>query len=195
MINQEKYHDLPDEELVTLTLENQNIFSILIERYEEKLKQYVRRITNISEEEIEDVLQEVFIKMYKNLNGFNLDLSFSSWSYRITHNHVISHFRKKNTRPQGISVEELNDTVLENLHTDINIDKDVDRTILKESLLKAISKLDEKYQEVIILNFFEERSYEEISDILQKPIGTVGTLLNRAKGQLKEILLKGTYDA
>ena len=83
-----------DAELVELALENQAYFSDIVYRYQTKLTYYIRRLSNFPDEEIEDILQDVFIKVYKNLNDFDQSLKFSSWIYRITHNEVISKYRK-----------------------------------------------------------------------------------------------------
>jgi DNA-directed RNA polymerase specialized sigma24 family protein len=67
-----------DIEIIKKTLENQDSFSLIIERYEEKLRRYIRRITNVRNEEIDDLLQDIFISVYENLNSFNPDMQFSS---------------------------------------------------------------------------------------------------------------------
>ena len=83
-----------DNELVTLTLENKDNFSYLIERYEKKLYRYIWRLTGLSKECCEDILQETFIKIYRNINNFDQRLKFSSWAYRITHNEALNYVRK-----------------------------------------------------------------------------------------------------
>ena len=96
--------NLSDAELVKLSLANQNDFLYLVDRYKGKLMNYIRRLTNINDDDAEDILQEVFIKVYLNLNDFNADLKFSSWIYRITHNQVISNHRRLKARPEGYAV-------------------------------------------------------------------------------------------
>jgi len=174
-----------DEELITLVLENQGYYRCLIERYESKIARYIKRISGGSKEDIEDLLQEIFIKIYQNLNDFDKSLKFSSWVYRIAHNHVISEFRKKKSRPQSVAGEEI-DEFLYNIASELNIEKDINDNDLRKDIKKVLTQLDFKYREVLILKFLEEKSYEEISDILRKPIGTVGTLINRAKKQFKK---------
>ncbi|HNV97221.1 MAG TPA: sigma-70 family RNA polymerase sigma factor [bacterium] len=178
-----------DEELVISAFSNEDSFSELINRYEKKLFNYIKRISNLSKEDIEDILQEVFIKVYRNLNGFDADLKFSSWIYRITHNEVITNFRKFNSRPKFFDLN-INDDILESIKSDFNIEKDLDSYILREKLKEVLQKMDVKYREVLILKFFEFKDYNEISDIIKKPIGTVGTLINRAKKQFRDILIK-----
>jgi len=130
-------------------------------------------------EEAEDITQEVFLKVFKNLYSFNPQLKFSSWIYRIAHNETVN-WLKKNSRYKKESLDE-NDYLVDTIHDDTDMIKQLD---LKSDLTKinqVIAKLPEKYREVIILKFLEEKSYEEISDILKKPISTIGVLINRAR--------------
>lgn len=187
MVDNQLYALKTDSQLVAMTLANQDNFLYLVQRYEEKLLRYTLRISNISYEEGQDVLQEVFIKVYKNLNNFDQSLKFSSWIYRIAHNEVISHYRKAKIRPEPATWI-FDPEGLEKIISDLDINQEVDRELLKNQVGKVLNKLDPKYREVLILRFLEEQDYREISDILKKPVGTVGTLLNRAKKQFKEIL-------
>jgi RNA polymerase sigma-70 factor (ECF subfamily) len=187
MQSNNNYANLSDEEVIKLVLKNQEIFSCLIERYENKLLRYIGRITNLSPDDQEDVLQEIFIKVYKNLNDFDTDLKFSSWIYRIAHNEIISNFRKRKRRPEYTPGEE-NEVLLKNIISEINLEKDLDTEYLKENIYKILDKIDEKYKEVLILKYFESKDYKEISDILKKPMGTVATLLNRAKQEFQKEL-------
>ena len=177
-----------DEELVTLTLENQNYFVYIIQRYEGKLLSYIRRISNLGEE-AEDVLQEVFIKVYQNLNGFDPKLKFSSWIYRIAHNQVISNYRKIKARPQG-SVLDLEEGGLENIADEFDLIGQIEQASLRENIFKILDKMDQKYKEILVLKFLEEKDYKEISDILKKPMGTVASMISRAKKQFQEELEK-----
>ncbi|MFW5888479.1 MAG: RNA polymerase sigma factor [Patescibacteria group bacterium] len=169
-----------DEELVAKTLKNRDDFVYLINRYESRLYNYIRRITNVPPDEAEDILQDIFIKVFRNLNDFDQDLKFSSWIYRIAHNQVISNFRKRKARPENYSVE-LSEGLIQTLAGSLDIEKETDRKLLKENIIKGLGKIDKKYREVLMLRFLEEKSYEEISDILMKPKGTIATLLNKAK--------------
>lgn len=169
-----------DEELVQLILENQSYFSFLMERYEKRLLAYILRISNVSHQEAEDVLQDVFIKVYQNLNDFDLDLKFSSWIYRITHNQVISNYRKRRSRDKDLAID-IDDAELENFASDLDIIRDIDEKFLRQNIFKILDNLDIKYREVLVLKFLEEKNYREISDIIKKPMGTVATLINRAK--------------
>ena len=177
---------LSDEEIVRLTLEDKDNFLYLIKRYEGKLSRYINRIAGLSKEDIEDILQEVFIKTYQNINSFDKDLKFSSWIYRITHNEVIDNYRKKQSRPQMITYD--NELILNNIISDLDISRELDQKYLRANISQLLGSLDLKYREVLVLKFLEEKEYKEISDILKKPMGTVATLINRAKKQFLEKL-------
>lgn len=188
----EEISQLSDSELVKLTLENQDNFVYLVNRYKHKLRSYISRLTNLDPEDIEDVLQEVFIKVYLNLNGFNDDLKFSSWIYRITHNQVISGHRKLKARPEGYAVN-LDDELARGLLAETDISGEIDSLIVKEKISLALERISSRYREVLVLKFMEEKSYQEISDILKKPLGTVASLMNKAKKEFKQALLKVNF--
>jgi RNA polymerase sigma-70 factor (ECF subfamily) len=176
-----------DEELVALTLKNQDFFSCLVERYEPKLMRYVMRISAATREDAEDLLQDVFIKVYRNLNDFDQKLKFSSWIYRIAHNQVVSQWRKTKVRPQVLKFE-ADEDFLKFIATDEDLARDTERKFSGEEVRKMIENLNEKYKEVLVLKFLEGKDYKEISDILEKPLGTVATLINRAKKQFRKIV-------
>jgi len=171
-----------DKELVKLSLKNKDFFAYIIDRYEDKLLRYIKRITNLREDDLIDILQDIFLKVYLNLNDFDSRLSFSSWIYRIAHNQVIDTYRKNKSRPHGNSID-VEDEVLENFMNDFDFTKNLDLFFLKENVDNILNKLSYKYKEILVLKFFEEKSYKEISDILRKPLGTVAVLINRAKKQ------------
>lgn len=179
-----------DEELVELLLINQHFYLCLMKRYEDKLMRYIRRISNFSLEEAEDVLQEVFLKVYQNINNFDSKLKFSSWIYRITHNQVVSCHRRKEVRPKAYDLSNEEFDIFDTLVSEIDLESDIDQDYLRQNLNKVLENIDEKYREVLVLKYWEQKNYQEISDILKKPIGTVGTLLNRAKQKFKSELVK-----
>lgn len=176
-----------DEELVALTLENQDFFSCIVERYESKLTRYIRRISAATREDTEDLLQEIFVKVYRNLNDFDTSFKFSSWIYRIAHNQVISGWRKTKSRPPVLKFE-ADEDFLKFIAADEDVAGDVERKFTGEEVRRIISELDGKYKEVLVLKFLEGKDYQEISDILEKPLGTVATLINRAKKQFAKIV-------
>ncbi len=176
-----------DKELIKLTLDDKEAFLPLMRRYEERLFRYILRISNFSHEEAEDILQDVFIAVYRNLNNYDEKLSFSSWAYRIAHNKTISKYRFKKARPETVNLEK---TDLSKLFSNIDIEKEIDNKIITSKVLGTLKLLKESYKEIIILKYLEEKSYQEISDILKKPIGSVATNLKKAKECFKKHWLK-----
>jgi RNA polymerase sigma-70 factor (ECF subfamily) len=179
-----------DLHFITLALEKPEEYLHIVKKYEEKLKRYIHRVSQVSQEEAEDILQEVFIKSYLHLREYNPEIAlFSSWLYRITRNEAISAFRKKSSRPFLLSLFIKNDYGEEELR-EIADTADTHASFTqkeeKENLEKIIHSLPEKYRDVIILKYLEEKSYEEISDILKLPLGTVSVLLSRAKKLLAQ---------
>ena len=183
----EKFNKKTDEELAVMAEGNIAVFEELISRYEKKLMRYIARIANFSNEENEEVLQEIFIKVWKNINSFSSDLKFSSWIYRIAHNETISIYRKAKSR--GISDQvELNDELF--LPSKIDFVKELDDKISSHNIQNVLLEMDTKSREILVLKFLEEQSYEEISDILKLPMGTIATRINRAKEKFRGILNK-----
>lgn len=181
------FSQLSDEKLVELICSDQiNLYEILIKRYQEKLLRYAYYLTN-NWQEAEDIVQETFIKTYENLFRFNLKKKFSSWLYRICHNEAINFLKRK--RINFIANAEIYlKEVLDNEES--SLDKLI-RQSNKRAVKKALQKMPLIYKEVLILYFFEEKKYEEISDILRQPINTVATRIRRAKAMLKKILSGG----
>ena len=180
---------MTDEQLVSQTLEHKEAFGVLVRRYSDKLTRYIQRLGVFRREDAEDVLQNVFIKAYRNLNGFDPSLKFSSWIYRITHNEAMSFFRSRKARPEGSLIGD-SEIVLDVLPSLLDIESEASKSLDSDILRKALYKLDAKYRDVLVLRYFEEREYNEISDILQVPVSTVGTLISRAKKKLKEYFAK-----
>jgi len=170
-----------DEELVEEIINGRKeLFSIIVERYETKLKRYIYSITN-RKQELDDILQSVFLKAYVNLPTFNKSLKFSSWIYRIAHNESINligsgFIQKFVSLPDWFPFESKK-----------NLEEEVVDKHMKETLKKCVEKLDIKYKEPMVLFFYEEKTYEEISDILRVPVRNVGVLIHRGKLKVKDI--------
>jgi RNA polymerase sigma-70 factor (ECF subfamily) len=177
----EKYSDA---ELVMQSKEQVDFFSCLYDRYEKQLLRYVRRMGIVSDEEAEDILQESYFKIWKNLNAFDPSLKFSSWIYRIVHNQAISCLRKKKAFGRDQTSDFNEEKYAESAETDeMNVPE-----ILQEkerNVQDTLNILPQKYREVLILRYFEDMSYEEISDVLKIPEGTVATRIRRAKNAFR----------
>jgi len=163
-----------------------------MERYQIPLFHYIRRLTQLPKEDVEDLLQEVFIKIYQKLNEYNELLKFSSWAYRIAHNHIVDFFRKVGARPKTNSLEDYDLEKL--LKSETDVAKDLGSKDCLEKMKVCLEKLPLKYKEVLVLRFLEEKNYEEIMDILRKPKGTVATLIVRGREMLSANMKKEGND-
>lgn len=181
--------DLTDQQLVEKALQDISYFKILVDRYHQQIKRFVMRISNIDEDESHDVLQEVFIKAWKNIESYNPAFSFSSWLYSIARNETINYY-KKHIKKTADNTLQVSTEQLESIAEHFDQSGDFDRKLQKKRVVDAIQQLDEKYREIIILHFFEHKSYREVSDILKLPLGTVNSMFKKAN----QILFSKLYD-
>ncbi len=178
------FQETSDNKLVELSKKNPDFFGVLVSRYQGKLFGYIRKISYFSKEDVEDILQEVFIKVYRSLNLFDGDLKFSTWIYQIARNATIDAIRKKHSRPQTVWMEEAD--MVKIFKSNVDLKRQLEKKEDGENIRKIIDSLPYKYKEVMILRFLEEKTYEEIVDIIQKPKGTVAALINRGKKIMSE---------
>ena len=143
-------------------------------------------------ESVEDIVQDVFLKVYVNLNAYDSSKSFSSWIYRIAHNETIN-FWRKNKRKNDLIVSLDSESALGNLRDGRNVETEVFGKINGGMALRALEDINEKYRDAIVMNHLEEASYREISEKLEVPIGTVGTLISRGRKILREHLESGRF--
>jgi RNA polymerase sigma-70 factor, ECF subfamily len=184
------YEDMTDEALVKSSLQYEEAFYYLIKRYEPVLLRYIHRMTQAGREEAEDLLQDVYIKVYRNLNGFDTGMKFSAWVYRITHNEIISQYRKKRRDRFHVELDADNPDARALKHfliDTLNVESDFLNNEKAAAVRSALNDLSPEYRDVLLLRFFEGLNYEEIGDVLCKPPGTVATLINRAKTKFKKI--------
>ena len=168
-----------DKELVIAAKKNPDEFQAIVTRYWGRLFSYIRRMSYFSQEDIEDILQEVFIKIYRYLNDYDEGMTFSTWVYQITRNTVIDEIRKRKARPQTIWLE--NEDLVKVLKSSLSLEKEYFDNDALEKIKEIITQMPDKYREVLILRFIEEKSYEEIVDIVQLPKGTIASLINRGR--------------
>lgn len=177
--------DLTDEQLALLVQQgDKEKFGLLMDRYKGKLSRYGRRFLS-NPDNIEDVVQEVFIKTYENIQSFNTGQRFSPWIYRIAHNTYVNALKKMSRGPLYFFDFDL--LVPHLTYEDPNV-KRREQTEILELLDKSLSKLNSNYREIITLYYQEDLSYQEIAEVLRIPLGTVGIRLKRAKEALRQHL-------
>jgi RNA polymerase sigma-70 factor (ECF subfamily) len=171
-----------DEELVeAVCAGNKQLYEEIINRYQNKLHRYATYLTK-DDQVGADVVQNAFIKAYINLNSFNTPKKFSSWIYRIAHNEAINILQKNKNQVQ------LNEQL------DYDSGQDLEEDFIKNEIIESTNNcLDQmplKYKVPLSLYYLEEKSYEEISDILRLPTSTIGTHISRAKKIMKALCQK-----
>lgn len=174
--------DHSDEEIAHLVQQgNIRAFGVIVDRYEAKLRRYASKFL-FGYEDAQDHVQDVFLKAYTHIQGFDTKRRFSPWIYRIAHNTFINAIKRngKETVP-FFNPDELFPHPVAKEETD----SDALHQELKEALEQCLDKLDPKYREPLVLSFFEELSYKEIADVLRIPTSTVGVRIRRAKQQLR----------
>ena len=148
-------------------VERENAFRELITLYKERLYWHIRKIV-ISHDDTDDVLQNTFIKVYRNIDNFKGDSKLFSWMYRIATNEAITHLNKNAKRMQ-ITSEEVKTHAINNLQADVHFDGNE----IQIKLQKAIATLPEKQQMVFNMKYFDSLKYKEISEILETSEGAL----------------------
>jgi RNA polymerase sigma-70 factor (ECF subfamily) len=174
--------NISDEVLVVkVRKENKDLYEEIVNRYQSKLLRYATYLIS-DEVKAADVVQEAFIKAYINLNGFNKNRKFSSWIYRIVHNEAMNEVKKYHKEsPIDKDMD---------WSSSIDLEDEFDKKKIAEMVRKCLYDMPILYSEPLVLYFIEDYSYDDISDILRLPIGTVGTRINRAKVLMKKICQK-----
>jgi RNA polymerase sigma-70 factor (ECF subfamily) len=169
---------------------DKNAFGDIIELYKDKVFQICYRMLG-NRHEAEDVAQEAFIRAYVNIHRYNMEYKFSTWLYRIATNLCIDRIRKR--KPDYYLDAEVPGTDGLNMYSQIPSEgklpeEDVESMELQAMIQREISKLPEKYRAVIVLKYIEELSLNEISEILELPLGTVKTRIHRGREALRKQL-------
>jgi len=173
------YGAFTDEQLVReIRSKDQELYTNIVNRYKIKLMRYAKYLV-YDEHKAADVVQETFIKAFINLNGFDTRKKFSGWIYRIAHNEAMN-LVKKYHRESPFSPD-----------FDPQSSEDVEGEFTKNEIINkthdCLTQMPIMYSEPLVLYYLEDKPYDEISDILRLPIGTVGARINRAKGLMKII--------
>ncbi len=160
------------------------IFGALIERYEQKMIRYAKKFL-FDDTNATDLVQDVFIKAYEHIDSFDSAKKFSPWLYRIAHNCFINEIKRKLHEP--LLVFDM-DVFFPGVPTGSPEEKAIEKE-LQVALDACINDMEQKYREVLILFYYEELSYAEISEVLRIPVATVGMRISRAKKALRKSIL------
>ncbi|QLG43943.1 RNA polymerase sigma factor [Costertonia aggregata] len=159
-------------------------FEVLVNTYKERLYWHIRRIV-LNHNDTDDILQNTFIKIYKNINSFKGESRLFSWMYRIATNESLS-FLKQKSKKLGVSHIDHQERMVNNLQADVYFEGDT----IQLELQKAIATLPEKQKLVFNMKYYQELKYEEISEILETSVGGLKAsyhlAVKKIEGYLKE---------
>ena len=175
---------LSDEEIaVRVQKGDTDAFGEIVERYAKKLERYARKFL-FDRDDSDDLVQEVFIKAFINIQSFTVTRRFSPWLYRIAHNEFMNALqaRKRHALPFFDP-----DTLFPHPVAQETADQETNILDLRNTLDRCLDKIDAKYREVLVLHYFEELDYQEIADVLHIPVSTVGVRLLRGRSLLQKL--------
>ena len=169
---------LSEREIIILVKRgNKEAYQAIVERYM-KRAYYIALGFVRNPQDALDISQEAFIKAFRRIKSFDIERPFFPWFYKLMKNFCLDHLKRR-SRIQEVPLEE--SRVLKEEHEDRE---------MKEVLWKGIESLPVEQRETIILRYFQQLSYQEISEITGKPVGTVMSSLFYAKKRLKETIKK-----
>ncbi|CAN5245934.1 sigma-70 family RNA polymerase sigma factor [soil metagenome] len=160
----------------------QSAFRHLVSEYKERLYWHIRNMVK-DHQDADDVLQNTFIKVYRNIGGFKGDSKLYSWMYRIATNEAITFLNSK-ARKLQISSEDYQNNILNQLESDVYFEGDE----IQLKLQKAIATLPQKQQEVFNMKYFQELKYREMAEILETSEGALKASYHIATKKIEEFL-------
>jgi RNA polymerase sigma factor (sigma-70 family) len=180
-----------DSELIRRAKEgNEKAYEQLLQKYRIQVYNLVFRMVR-DKQEAEDLTQEAFIKAFNSLASFNEDYAFSTWLYKIATNNCIDFFRKRKLQTYSLDkpIKYKDSEIQQEIpDPDLNPEKTILANERSRIIRDAIDSLPDKYHEAIVLRHREEKSYEEIAQILDLPLGTVKARIFRAREMLNKAL-------
>ena len=145
--------------------EKEHAFKILVSQYKERLYWQIRKIV-LDHDDTDDVLQNTFIKIFRNINSFKADSKLYTWMYRIATNEAIT-FINKRAKRANISSQEVQESIISNLETDVYFGGEQ----IQLQLQKAIATLPQKQRLIFNMKYFDEHTFDQLSEILETSVG------------------------
>lgn len=158
-------------------------FNMLLKKYQQKIYWHIRRMV-IDHEDADDIAQDVFVKVWKNLQGFRADAQLYTWIYRIATNECITFLNKKKAK-NNVSLDDADSTLGDTLAASSYFDGDKAQRKLQEALLT----LPDKQRLVFNMKYYEDMKYEEISDVVGTSVGALKASFHLAVKKIEAFLL------
>ncbi|MEM0518860.1 MULTISPECIES: RNA polymerase sigma factor [Aequorivita] len=174
-----------EQELVTALqteAEKETAFRELVSQYKERLYWQIRNIV-LDHDDADDVLQNTFIKIFRNINSFKGESKLHTWMYRIAANESISFINKKAKR-NNVSIEKVKNDALRNLESDVHFEGDE----IQLQFQKAIATLPERQRLIFTMKYFEDHTFEELSEILETTSGGLKSSYHIAVKKITEYI-------
>lgn len=162
-------------------------FRSLVSEYKERLYWHIRKIV-LNHDDADDVLQNTFIKVFRNIDSFKGDSKLFTWMYRIATNESITYINKR-AKKHMISSEELQEQSIERLESDVYFEGNE----IQLKLQRAIATLPPKQQLVFNMKYFDDITYEELSEILETSVGGLKSSYHIAVKKITELLKDETF--
>jgi RNA polymerase sigma-70 factor (ECF subfamily) len=187
-----------DESLVKETLAgSQASFQLLVERYQARMFALARHYTR-NAAEVEDLVQDTFLKAYSRLDSFQHQSSFYTWLYRIATNTILDHMKRRGRSPvQSVEDPEVVPDAADGMRASasgaarsIGPDAAMERSEIAKITHAVLEEIPDIFRTVLVMREFDDLSYQEIADVLGISIGTVESRLFRARARFKEKLLQ-----
>jgi RNA polymerase sigma-70 factor (ECF subfamily) len=193
--NYEALSEMTDEELMDqFQAGTAAAYDILVDRYKDQLTNYIYRFVG-DWEECEDLLQETFLRVYRNRHSYRPVAKFSTWLYTIAGNLARSEYRKRKRR-KVYSIQSVN---RDNEEYEMDLpdesfapDEAAEGAIQDKYIQEALMEIPEEFREVVVLRDIQQLSYDEIAQVTGLPMGTVKSRINRGRTKL-QALLKDVY--
>lgn len=189
-----------DYQLVLRALndKDQRAYTELMGRYKDSVYFMLLKMVNNSDD-AEDLTIETFSKAFKRLDQYTPQFAFSTWLFKIASNHSIDFIRKKRIKAisidQGFSNEDGESYVIPVKEESLDPEESMQKDERVQRMRDVVEKLKPRYKRLVELRYFEEKSYEEISEILELPLGTVKAQLFRARDFMFDLMktTKGNF--
>lgn len=157
-------------------------FNLMVREYQQRIYWHIRKMV-IDHDDADDLVQEVFVKIWKNLDKFREDSQLYTWVYKIATNECLNHLRKKKNR-FFIPIHDVQNELTQKIDSSGYIDGDE----IQLKLQKALLKLPDKQRLVFNMKYFDEMKYQEISEITDTSVGSLKASYHHAVKKIEKII-------